>query len=114
MGVELVPTPKGPKNRSLAIRLIAKFYPLRMLLSGRSARVLKTLAMESSLDRLLDCGFIVVLTLFRIDTWAMMHRFFGKGRQKLQNFLPISCLVIKSAWLLVTLSRSDQRTTICP
>ena len=39
---------------------------------------------------------------------------FGKGRQKLQNFLPISCLVIKSAWLLVTLSRNDQRTTICP
>ena len=49
MGVELVPTPQAPKNRSLAIRLIAKFHPLRMLPFGRSARVLKTLAMESSL-----------------------------------------------------------------
>ena len=37
------------KNRSLAIRLIAKFYQLRMRLFGRSARALKTLAMESSL-----------------------------------------------------------------
>ena len=34
---------------------------------------------------------------FVIEAWAMMHRFFGKGRQKLQNVLPISCLVIKSA-----------------
>ena len=49
MGVELVPNPKAPKNRSLAIRLIARFHPLRMLLFGRSARVLKMLAMESSL-----------------------------------------------------------------
>ena len=32
-----------------------------------------------------------------VISWAMMHRFFGKGRQKLQNVLPISCLVIKSA-----------------
>ena len=31
------------------------------------------------------------------EAWAMMHRFFGKGRQKLQNFLPISCLVMHSA-----------------
>ena len=50
MGVELVPAPKVPKNRSLAIRLIAEFYQLRMLLFGRSARALKTLAMESSLN----------------------------------------------------------------
>ena len=49
MGDKLVPTSKAPKNRSLAIRLIAKFYQLRMLLFGRSARALKTLAMESSL-----------------------------------------------------------------
>ena len=49
MGVELVATPKAPKNRSLAIRLIAECYQLRMLLFVRSARALKTLAMESSL-----------------------------------------------------------------
>ena len=49
MGVELVPTPKAPKNRSLAIRLIVNFYLLRMLIFGRSARVLKTLDMDSSL-----------------------------------------------------------------
>ena len=47
MGDELVPTPKAPKNRSIASRLIAKVYQLRMLLFGRSARVLRTLAMES-------------------------------------------------------------------
>ena len=51
MGVELAPTPKAPKNRSLAIRLIAKLYQLRMLLFGRSAHALKTLAIESSLKR---------------------------------------------------------------
>ena len=44
MGVELDPTPKAPKNQSLAIRLIAKFHPLDMLLFGRSARTPKTLA----------------------------------------------------------------------
>ena len=49
MGVELVPTPKAPKNRSLAIRLIVKFYQLHMLLFGLNARALRTLAMESSL-----------------------------------------------------------------
>ena len=49
MGAELVPTPKAPKNRSLAIRLISKFYQMCMLLFGRSARALKTLAMEGSL-----------------------------------------------------------------
>ena len=49
MGVELVPTPKAPKNWSLAIRLTAKIHQLRMLLFGRSARALKTLDMESSL-----------------------------------------------------------------
>ena len=53
MGVELVPTPKAPKNRSLAIRLIAEFYQLCMLLFGRSARALKTLPMESSLNGLI-------------------------------------------------------------
>ena len=51
MEVELVPTPEVPNNRSLAIRLVAKFYQLRMLLFGRSAHALKTLAMESSLNR---------------------------------------------------------------
>ena len=50
MGVELVPTLKAPKNRSLAIRLIAKVYQLRMLLFGRGARALKTQDMESSLQ----------------------------------------------------------------
>ena len=49
MGVELFPTPKAPKNRSLAIRLIAKVYQLGMFLFGRSARALKTRDMESSL-----------------------------------------------------------------
>ena len=49
MVVELAPTPKAPKNRSLAIRLIAKVYQLRMLLFGSSARALKTLDVESSL-----------------------------------------------------------------
>ena len=43
MGVKLVPTPKVPKSRSLAIRLIAKVYQLCILLFGRSARALKRL-----------------------------------------------------------------------
>ena len=51
MGVELVPTPKAPKNWSLAIRLTAKIHQLCMLLFGRSNRALKTLNMESSLKR---------------------------------------------------------------
>ena len=60
MGVELVPTPKAPKNRSLAIRLIAKFHQLRMPLFGLSARALKTLAVESSLKEHRDevCGVV--------------------------------------------------------
>ena len=48
IGVELDPTPKAPKNRSLAIRLIAKVYQLCILLFSRSARALKTLDMENS------------------------------------------------------------------
>ena len=119
MGVELVPTPKRPNIGRLRSDLLLKFYQLRMLLFGRSARALKTLDMESSLN----CALMRTVqssSSFQMY-WQMLSHFLSifllfsfcspSPSSEICSFQLPSCLWTDCIFMVIAYDRLDAQTT---
>ena len=86
--------PTRPKIGRLRSDLLLKFYQLRMLLFGRSARALKTLDMESSLYSLGISWIYFYFQVQDIVKESSMRRFIrgnaGTGKTSLAEFILLS------------------------